>query len=122
MSFNLTLRNPGTPHNLNFGGDAVVINSFYYDVATDGIYAKQIVENSGFAEMMRVTPTGIVYLKGTKQINGSFSKRFELTITGDLIARAFTVEIAETGNFSTTENGSFSIITEDGIFSEISET
>lgn len=90
---NITLRNPGTFANHSYSDGGVVINSFYYDVSTDGIYAKQIVENSGFTEMMRVTPTGIVYLKGTKQINGSLSKRFELTIAGNLIARAFTTEI-----------------------------
>ena len=92
MSTNVTLRNPGQPHNTNFGG-GVVINSFYYDMASDSIYAKQIVENSGYAEAMRVGPTGIVYLKGTKQINGSFSKRFEITRTGNLIARAFTTQL-----------------------------
>lgn len=91
MSFNMTFRNPGPVFNLNFG-TVIVINSFYYDVATDGIYAKQIIENSGFAEAMRVTPSGVVYLKGTKQINGSFSKRFELTINGNLIARSFTTQ------------------------------
>lgn len=89
---NITLRNPGTFANHSYGS-GVVINSFYYDVATDGIYAKQIVESSGFAEMMRVSPTGIVYLKGVKQTNGGFSKKFELTSTGNLIARAFTTQL-----------------------------
>lgn len=94
MSFNITLRNPGTPFSMNFGdGVTITINSFYYDVATDGIYAKQIVENSGFSQNMIVTPTGVVYLKGIKEVNGSFSKRFELTAAGNLIARSFTTEL-----------------------------
>jgi hypothetical protein len=90
--FNSTFRNPGTVFKLNFGGEVIVIDSFYYDVSTDGIYAKQIIENSGFAEIMRVTPNGTVYLKGTKQINVGFSKRFEITNSGNLIARSFTTE------------------------------
>lgn len=92
MNFNLTLTNPGPPFNLNFG-TGIIINSFYYNVTTDGIFAKQIIENSGFSEAMVVTPTGVVYLKGTKQINGSFSKRFELTPTGNLIAKSFTTQL-----------------------------
>jgi len=88
---NITLRNPGAFANHTYSdGEVIVINSFYYDVLTDGIYAKQIIENSGFAEMMRVTSTGIVYLKGVKQTNASFSKRFELTTSGNLIAKSFT--------------------------------
>jgi len=90
---NITLRNPGTFANHTYSdGEVIIIDSFYYDITADGIYAKQIVENSGFAEMMRVTPTGIVYLKGTKQINGSFSKRFELSTAGNLIAKSFTTQ------------------------------
>lgn len=92
MSFNMTFRNPGTPHNLNFGGGSLTINSFYYSLFDDGIYAKQIIENSGLSEAMRVTSTGIVYLKGVKQINASFTNKFELTLAGNLIARSFTTE------------------------------
>lgn len=91
MSFNLTFRNPGQPFNLNFGG-SISINSFFYNVEDDSIYAKQIIENSGLSEAMHITPTGVIYLKGTKQINASFSKKFELTKDGNLIARAFVTE------------------------------
>lgn len=88
---NFTLRNPGSPFNLSFSN--IVIDSFYYDVTIDGIFAKQIIENSGFSETMVVTLNGSVYLKGVKQINGSLSKRFELTPTGNLIAKSFTTQL-----------------------------
>jgi hypothetical protein len=91
MSFNISLRNPGQPFDLNFV--SIIVNSFYYDVTTDGIFAKQIVQNSGFAETMKVTPNGIVYIKGVKQVNGSLSKRFELTPSGNLIAKSFTTQL-----------------------------
>jgi hypothetical protein len=88
---NISLRNPGAFANHTYSdGEAITINSFYYDVLTDGIYAKQIIENSGFPEPMRIMPDGIVYLKGVKQINASFSKKFELTTAGNLIAKSFT--------------------------------
>lgn len=88
---NITLRNSGTPFNISFGG-SISINRFYYNVAEDTIYAKQIIENSGLSQQMKVTSTGVVYLKGIKQTNASFSKKFELTKDGNLIAKAFVTE------------------------------
>jgi hypothetical protein len=88
---NITLRNPGTFANHTYSdGEVIISTPFYYNITTDGIYAKQIIENSGFPEPMRIMPDGIVYLKGVKQINASFSKKFELTTAGNLIAKSFT--------------------------------
>lgn len=92
MPFNITLQNPGTFPNINFG-TTTEINSFYYDIINDALYAHQIIENSGITELMNIMPNGTVYLKGVKIINTSFSNRFDLTDAGNLIARSFITEL-----------------------------
>lgn len=89
---NIALRDSGQKYNIAFG-NAISINAFYYDFTNDGIFAKQIVEGSGITEAMKVSQNGVVYLKGVKQINAGFSKRFELTIGGNLIAKSFTTQL-----------------------------
>jgi hypothetical protein len=90
---NFALTNPGPFPNINFGGTGPAINTFYYNVIADSIYAHQIIENSGFAEQVRVTPNGTVYLKGVKVIDAGYTKKFSITNTGNMIAKAFTTEL-----------------------------
>lgn len=80
------------PGPFRYGTDATgsgLTNRFYYDTLNDIMYAKQFVENSGFTQQMQVKPDGTVYLKGTKVVDPSYTKKFTLTLNGNLIAKQF---------------------------------
>jgi hypothetical protein len=71
------------------GGVVAGFNRFFYDFSSNSLCAKSFVESASINSQMSVSPSGVVYIQGSKVIDATLTSKFRLMKNGNLVANNF---------------------------------